>query len=237
MATMLIGMYCRGHLRPRRQSPAGHRRRTDSDARARRMVHRHPTQARIGRHPRGTSRRPNNPPVAPPLPRQRPLQQTYSITVEPPPPLTDATVSPLDARTVDTPYAANFFLSGGVAPHTWSFGSPAVPARSWADLDRRPDRQQQPIRRQPSAAGTSIFTMKVTDGRGATAAKQVSITIDPRPPLQISGTVSLCHADGRYRLGSLPRHPGICWIRALVPRSSRGPGVFTPRSVLVRAGP
>ncbi len=60
----------------------------------------------------------------------QPLQQAYSITVGPPPPLAvvlPASGSTLQAGTVGTAYAQNFFLSGGVAPYTWSVASGTLP--------------------------------------------------------------------------------------------------------------
>jgi len=60
-----------------------------------------------------------------------PLQETYSITVGPPPPLTDTTEnSPPAAGTVGTAYTAGFTLSGGEAPYTWSQVSGQLPPDS-----------------------------------------------------------------------------------------------------------
>jgi hypothetical protein len=44
-----------------------------------------------------------------------PLKQTYRIKVGPPEPLTDTTESQLPGGAVGEAYAANFFLSGGLA--------------------------------------------------------------------------------------------------------------------------
>jgi len=59
-----------------------------------------------------------------------PSQGTYSITVNPALPLTvvlPAGGSTLSPGTVGVAYAQSFFLSGGVAPYTWSVAAGHLP--------------------------------------------------------------------------------------------------------------
>jgi hypothetical protein len=46
----------------------------------------------------------------------------------------------------------------------------------------------------PTTAGTYTFTMQVSDYNGQQATQQFSLTIDPMPPLQLSGTGPCCTA-------------------------------------------
>lgn len=122
----------------------------------------------------------------------QPLEQAYSITVGPPLPLTDTTITPFDPGTIGTAFAENFFLSGGVAPYTWTLVSGKLPpGLSLVSTDAPNDNDNQ-LAGTPTKAGAFVFTMKVTDSLGSTASGQVSLTIDPRPPLQISGTGVCC---------------------------------------------
>ena len=80
-------------------------------------------------------------------PSAPPSQGTYSITVGPPLPLKivlPASGSTLPPGTVGVAYAQNFFLSGGVAPYTWSVAKGQLRTRPCAHVPRCPRRQQQP---------------------------------------------------------------------------------------------
>ena len=108
------------------------------------------------------------------------LRQAYSITINSALPLTivlPAGGSTLPAGTVGTPYAQNFFLSGGVAPYTWSVASGQLPPGLGLVSTAAPADNNNQLAGTPTTAGTFIFTMRVTDGAGAQATQQFSLTI------------------------------------------------------------
>lgn len=117
-----------------------------------------------------------------------PLQEAYSITVGPPLPLTDTTESygPPAAGTVGTVYSTGFTLSGGEGPYTWSQVSGQLPPGLALASAGAPGQTDNLLTGTPTTTGTYVFTMQVTDTLGDTASGQVSITINPRPPLKIS---------------------------------------------------
>jgi hypothetical protein len=111
-----------------------------------------------------------------------PLQQTYSITVDPPLPLAvvlPAGGSTLHSGTVSTAYAQNFFLSGGLAPYTWSVASGTLPPGLGLVTTDAPTDNNNQLAGTPTTAGTFTFTMKVTDGAGDQATQQFTLTIQP----------------------------------------------------------
>ena len=110
----------------------------------------------------------------------QPLQQTYSITINPPPPLTvvlPASGSTLPGGTVGVPYAQSFFLSGGVAPYTWSVAAGQLPPGLRLVSTDAPTDNNNTLAGKPAKAGTFVFTMKVTDGAGSHATQQFSLTV------------------------------------------------------------
>jgi hypothetical protein len=118
---------------------------------------------------------PYNNPGAPPS------QGTYSITVNPPPPpqvVLPASGSTLPSGTAGVAYAQNFYLSGGVAPYTWSVASGQLPPGLALRSTNAPTDNNNQLAGTPTQAGTFTFTMKVTDGSGQSAAQQFSLTIN-----------------------------------------------------------
>lgn len=108
-----------------------------------------------------------------------PLKQTYRIKVGPPEPLTDTTESQLPGGAVGEAYAANFFLSGGVGPYTWSLAAGKLPPGLHLISTDAPEDNDNQLAGTPTAAGTFTFTIRVTDSRGHTAAGKVHVTIEP----------------------------------------------------------
>ena len=108
-----------------------------------------------------------------------PSQGTYSITVNPPLRLAITNTSPLPSGEAGTPYAQNFFLSGGVAPYTWSVASGKLPAGLTLRSTDAPNDNDNQLAGTPTRAGTFTFTMKVTDGSGQHATRKFSLTIAP----------------------------------------------------------
>jgi hypothetical protein len=116
----------------------------------------------------------NNPSVPP-------SQGTYSITVNPPLPLKivlPASGSTLSPGTVGTSYAQNFFLSGGVAPYTWSVASGQLPPGLALRSTAAPNDNNNQLAGTPTAAGTFTFTMKLTDSSGQSASQQFKLAIN-----------------------------------------------------------
>jgi len=114
-------------------------------------------------------------------PSAPPSQGTYSITVGPPLPLKivlPASGSTLPRGTVGVAYAQNFFLSGGVAPYTWSVAKGQLPSGLALTSPGAPADNNNQLAGTPTAAGTFKFTMKVTDSTGQSASQQFKLTIN-----------------------------------------------------------
>ena len=109
-----------------------------------------------------------------------------------PTPLTINTVAPLFTGTVGVPYAQTFTASGGTAPYTWSIAS-----GSTGGLTLNP--ATGVLSGTPAAAGTSNFTIQVTDAARGIATKNFSLVVNA-PVLTItlvgqpvSGTVGAAY--------------------------------------------
>jgi hypothetical protein len=114
-------------------------------------------------------------------PSAPPSQGTYSITVNPPLPLKivlPASGSTLSPGTTRTPYAQNFFLSGGVAPYTWSVASRQLPPGLALRSTAAPNDNNNQLAGTPTQSGTFTFTMKVTDSSGQSASQQFKLAIN-----------------------------------------------------------
>jgi hypothetical protein len=97
--------------------------------------------------------------------------ETFSITIQPPPPLV-VTTETLSNGTVGEFYCCgNLFASGGVPDYTWSVVAGELPPG--LELPKR----ENTISGTPTTAGTFTFTAQVTDERGTTAEKAFTITI------------------------------------------------------------
>ncbi|MGH3132923.1 MAG: putative Ig domain-containing protein, partial [Gaiellaceae bacterium] len=120
--------------------------------------------------------------------------QALSITVDPAPvvPPTITTTS-LPDGTVDVAYSETLQATGGTPPYTWSLDSGALPAGLTLDASTGA------VTGTPTAAGTSPFTVRVTDSATQSDTQPLSITVDPAPlpPLAITTPSDL--PDGTQR--------------------------------------
>lgn len=81
------------------------------------------------------------------------------------------TTSSLPAATVGSFYSRTLTASGGVGPYSWSISSGAFPAGLSLNS------ASGTISGTPTASGKSSFTVRVTDSRGVTAVKSLSLTV------------------------------------------------------------
>jgi large repetitive protein len=138
----------------------------------------------------------------------QPLYQAYSITVDQNVPLSINASGGSDfGGTVGQTFAADFFLSGGAAPYTWSLASgqlpPGLTLQTWAG----PRDANNQLAGTPTTVGTYTFTMRLTDFDGQQATQQFTAVIDP--PLQITptmpaGTVGVSYSHDLTAHGGAP---------------------------------
>ncbi|MCU1237537.1 MAG: Ig family protein, partial [Candidatus Solibacter sp.] len=82
------------------------------------------------------------------------------------------TTSSLPAGTVATPYSQTLAASGGTPPYTWTLAGGSLPTGLTLAANGT-------ISGTPTAAGSSIFTVKATDSASASATATLSIAIAP----------------------------------------------------------
>jgi len=85
------------------------------------------------------------------------------------------TTSSLPADTVGIAYSQTLAAGGGVEPYAWAIHAGSLPAGLSLDT------ASGTISGTPSAAGTSNFTVRVTDNVSASGTKALSIVINPIP--------------------------------------------------------
>lgn len=93
----------------------------------------------------------------------------------PPPPALDITTTSLSNGMVGITYSAQVSANGGTSPYTWSLAAGSLPAGlslSTAGV----------IGGTPTTAGTSSFSVRVTDGKGLSDTQTLNLTIAAAPP-------------------------------------------------------
>jgi hypothetical protein len=85
-----------------------------------------------------------------------------------------ATTSPLASGQITVGYSATLPVAGGTAPYTWSISAGAQPGGLGLSSGGV-------LSGTPTAAGTFIFTVKVTDAVAQTATAPLQVTISPAP--------------------------------------------------------
>jgi len=121
---------------------------------------------------------------------------TQSLSIAVKPALTIGIMA-LPNGAVGVGYSTALAASGGNAPYTWSVSSGALPA--WAKLDALTG----VISGTPSAAGTSSFTVKVTDATTPTplnATQALTLTISVSTAACGSGNEPLLHGQYAFQL-------------------------------------
>src|SRR5215831_3581454 len=131
------------------------------------------------------------------------VTQALSLTINPPTPPTITTSSPLPAGTVSQAYSQTLQASGGTGTLVWGVSAGAFPASLTLSSDGT-------ISGTPTNAGTSNFTVRVTDALSQSATKAFSLTINPLTPPTITtpsplpaGTVSQAFSQTLQASGGL----------------------------------
>jgi large repetitive protein len=113
--------------------------------------------------------------------------QVYSIVVDPDQPLAiNASGGTTLVGIVGGAFAADFFVSGGGNPYTWSVASGQLPPGLALQTNPDPRDANNVLAGTPTTAGTYTFSMKLTDYDGQQATQQFTAVIEP--PLQITST-------------------------------------------------
>jgi hypothetical protein len=130
--------------------------------------------------------------------------QAITITVNPPPPLTIATAS-LPGATLGTSYNLALLATGGVPSYIWTITAGSLPAGLTLSTTGV-------ISGTPTGAGTSNFTVKVTDSQTPTPATKtanlsITVTIAPLVVTTVSlpgGSVGNVYSQTLHASGGVP---------------------------------
>ncbi|MVA23104.1 putative Ig domain-containing protein [Agrobacterium vitis] len=120
---------------------------------------------------------------------------TVTITVTVPTLVLSPSAGTLAAGTVGAAYSQTIAVSGGAEPYDYEFLSGSLPAG--LSVTSSGAAAARVLSGSPSAAGTSNFTVKITDAYGATVTASYSITINAAAPIAnaLSATVTANSAD------------------------------------------
>src|SRR5205085_230564 len=102
--------------------------------------------------------------------------KALSLTINPPP--LSISTSSLPAGTVGAAYSQALTATGGSTPYTWSISAGSLPAGLTLSAGGT-------ISGTPGSAGTSNFTVKVTDSASVSMTAALSLTVNP-PALSIT---------------------------------------------------
>jgi hypothetical protein len=112
------------------------------------------------------------------------VEQTLSLTIDPPPAALTITTTSLPNGTVNQAYNQPLLATGGTGALTWSL----VPGTGTLPQGLNLNQVNGVISGTPTAAGTSAFTIRAADAGGQNDTQALSILINPPAPLTIITT-------------------------------------------------
>jgi subtilisin family serine protease len=110
----------------------------------------------------------------PTLTNGRAVSCTFGAPPPPPPPVPTVTTTTLPGGTVDETYSQSLAASGGTPPYSWALAAGSLPAGLALDGSGA-------ITGTPTTAGTSSFTVRVTDSQAQTDTQDLQIDVAPAP--------------------------------------------------------
>src|SRR5215831_9759271 len=129
------------------------------------------------------------------------VTQALSITINPPTPPTITTSSPLPAGTVSQAYSQTLMANGGTGTLVWGVSAGALPTNLTLSSTGT-------ISGTPTNAGTSNFTVKVTDALSQSATKAFSLTISAALTITTTSPLPAAQVGHAYNT-TLQRSGGV----------------------------